>query len=197
MSRLFQARGCQRHNYFQDKYGRCIKSVGDLRKVNYYIKSFTDTLDHLTCHMDAGLKIDVYAEVPLVGPRNKNRRADLILYIPENMLILIEFKTTECESLLQKETRIRTFKTQVMDTLENLKIMSYREQTREEYNSKKTIRVYALLVTKFYGTIKNFVGTTDVLADLTLPIASYGKLFMRNILFERSRLSELRRHTIR
>ena len=142
-------RGIFRHEGFQRSMGRTFKSVGDIRrksKVSTALVSILREIISPVCKDDT--KVYCFKEVCLNRLSNQSRRADLILYIPRERLIYLEYKTTEAD----KAPSNQIYTTQLSETFNNLlNCLNYRlSNYPKHYFSDSPIPITSILLTRHF-----------------------------------------------
>lgn len=173
-------RGQSRHTTLQ-------RSLCNKKRVTY-VKSLHDTLIKLGVDLD---KTQTYHEVPLPKMGNfkdkKSSRVDMILYVPGQYLITIEYKTTEVKPPIASNFKL-AYVNQVERSTRNLmKVLEYASDRGGGVyvNNNSTIstgpKLIQLLTIRNYHDSKQITDTTEQIGDsnIQLPNLNYKILIRR------------------
>lgn len=165
-------KGKRRHAYLQSvlcKQKRC------------FVKSLSRVLDNLTNNKRA--KLRVYPEVPFPGMKiDISSRADLVFYLPESLIIIHEYKTTELQRVSAK------LKQQYYDQvnrcsnnfLRTVNVASRQPRFKRNDNddaSAKSVELYKLLTIRNYSNKKKITDETEIIRpSISLPNLKYDKI---------------------
>lgn len=181
-------RGISRHKTLQTTLKRLFNKSDKVttdQKKKVFVKSLHNWLLNNDCFKN---NIKVYSEVPIPSlHRNiKDTRPDIIIYIPDERFISIEYKTTESCNINE-----HVYKKQINRTANNiLRVIKY-VSNKPMYNNKNKKKDY-ILFTKLL-TVRNYhieekysdytkeIGTSTLIPNLLYTVL-INKLYKKSVI---------------
>lgn len=188
MIKTFQKRGKRRHYCFQKMLKVKLHTVKDLDTKNLlFVKSLQNKLREILSNVrDKQTPIFVFNEVPFSGfDKKPNRRVDTLIYVQNEAVISVEYKTTESSKDFKSK-----YITQINDTTQNINRAIFAAVVDPKYvklNEKKPIHFISLLTVRSLVNRKR-TDYTNTISETSVPNLRY-KLLFESKLFGRGRRS--------
>lgn len=136
---LFLRRGRNRHNFLRRVMSK-VRTLSDLKKT--FIHEVADYLRELFPHVNVKERLFVKSEVSIL-----NRRPDFVLYIPNVVIILLEYKTSNVTVDVRQ-----SYLKQTKDTMKKFKQCHIYQNERTESDK---IKLISLLLIRNSSTKEN------------------------------------------
>lgn len=165
-----------------------LHTVKDLDTKNLlFVKSLQNKLREILSNVrDKQTPIFVFNEVPFSGfDKKPNRRVDTLIYVQNEAVISVEYKTTESSKDFKSK-----YITQINDTTQNINRAIFAAVVDPKYvklNEKKPIHFFSLLTVRSLVNRKR-TDYTNTISETSVPNLRY-KLLFESKLFGRGRRS--------
>lgn len=172
---VYDSKAAKRISRGNSRHVRLQKSLCSKPLKKCFVNSLSRVLEQIISHNMDLLK--VYSEVPFPGMKMaKSSRADLVFYVPETLIIIHEYKTTELTRV--PEYLKHLYLSQVIRCGDNfLRTVNIAARQARFKNGKGVIKFYKLLTVRNYANKTKVKDVTEIVGDpLSVPNLKYDKL---------------------